>query len=181
MINAGIGATTAKEALSRLDSQVLLHNPDLIVVCFGLNDVNGTLEDYLSALRMIFDKCKGRDVIFMTPNMLNTYVAEDIVPELMEYAEVTAEYQNSGKFDLFMHSAVELAEEMQIAVCDCYAEWKRLSETTDITMLLENRINHPAKEMHMLFADSLLKVIFGDITSKECEEESTMFNGAKKQ
>ena len=73
MINASIGGTTAKASLVRLDKQVLIHNPDLVIVCFGLNDVNNALEDYIAALESIFQKCtdSGCDVIFMTPNMLN--------------------------------------------------------------------------------------------------------------
>ena len=70
-INAGIGGITASASLARIERDVLSHNPDLIIVCFGLNDVNGSLETYLSSLRTIFEACRGenRDVIFMTPNM----------------------------------------------------------------------------------------------------------------
>ena len=37
MINAGIGGITASGSVGRTDSQVLSHNPDLVIVCFGLN------------------------------------------------------------------------------------------------------------------------------------------------
>ena len=46
VINAGIGGTTATASLQRMDKQVLAHIPDLVIVCFGLNDVNRPLEDY---------------------------------------------------------------------------------------------------------------------------------------
>ena len=166
VINAGIGGIDAKGSIERMDKQVLAHMPDLIIVCFGLNDVNGTLEDYLSSLRTIFEKCakSGAEVIFMTPNMLNTYVSEDTAPVHLEYATVTAEYQNSGRMDLYMSSAVKLAEEMNITVCDCYAKWKKLSESRDTTKLLVNRINHPTKEMHELFASSLFEILFEGIS-----------------
>ncbi len=176
VINAGISATTAKHALSRLDKQVLRYEPDLIVICFGLNDVFLELEESISTLRTIFEKCKDRDVIFMTPNMLNTYVASDTEPSLTEYAKRTAECQNSGRFDLYIDSVIKLAEEMQITVCDCYSKWKKLSETQDTTMLLANRINHPSKEMHKLFSDSLFEVIFGDTPARDTKKDSTMFD-----
>ena len=54
MICAAIGGTTASASLPRLDDQVLSHHPDLVIVCFGLNDVNGAKEVYLSALSEIF-------------------------------------------------------------------------------------------------------------------------------
>ena len=160
-INAGIGGITAKASVGRIDSQVLCHNPDLIIVCFGLNDVNGTLEDYISSLRTIFERCtaSGADVIFLTPNMLNTYVADDAPEEYRTYAAKTAEMQNSGRMDTFMNAAIELAGEMKVPVCDCYSKWKKLSETEDTTMLLVNRINHPIPEMHELFAESLFEML----------------------
>ncbi|MBQ1989411.1 MAG: hypothetical protein II234_05890 [Clostridia bacterium] len=46
VINAGIGGINARDSIGRIDSQVLCHNPDLIIVCFGLNDVNDPLEVY---------------------------------------------------------------------------------------------------------------------------------------
>jgi len=177
VINAAIGGTSAIDAVKRLDNQVLNHNPDLVIVCFGLNDVNGTLENYLSSLKIIFEKCSasGTDVIFMTPNMLNTYVSEDTEQRYMKYAAVTADFQNSGRMDLYISSAVNLALEMGITVCDCYSEWKKLSETEDITMLLSNRINHPTPQMHNLFADMLFEIIF-DNTQEKVSTESTMYN-----
>lgn len=162
MINAGIAGISAKQSLDRLDKQVLSHSPDLVIVCFGLNDVNGPLEEYLFALRTIFQRCResGADVIFMTPNMLNTYVAEDTEKEYLDYAARSAEYQNGGRMDHYIACAIDLAKEMHVSVCDCYAKWKELSKTQDTTMLLADRINHPVPEMHRLFADSLFDTIF---------------------
>ncbi len=164
IIDAGIDGTTAKDALPRLDGQALVHRPDLVIVCFGLNDVHGELDDYVSALRTIFGKCRdaGLDVIFMTPNMLNTRVAEDVRPNLAEFAAKTAELQNSGKMDAFMDAARAVAREEGVPVCDCYAEWKKLAGTEDVTMLLGNRINHPDPEMQHLFADMLYEMIMGE-------------------
>ncbi len=201
VINAGIGGITAQASVERMDRQVLAHHPDLIIVCFGLNDINGELDTYLSALRTIFTKGResGADVIFMTPNMLNTYVAEDTVQGYEDYAGITAQYQNSGRMDLYMESAVKLAGEMKIPVCDCYQKWKELAATQDTTKLLVNRINHPQPEMHELFAQSLFEMIFsGDentvqelspdnhsdgedasrMASKSSGTESTMYRGS---
>ena len=164
IISAAIDGTTAKASLERLEKQVFLHEPDLLIVCFGLNDVNGTLDDYLDSLKVIFEQAKAAncDTIFMTPNILNTYVADDAPAQHREYAFVTAEMQNSGKMDRYIYSAIDLAKEMGITVCDCYSKWKKLAETEDITMLLANRINHPTQEMHKLFADSLYEIIMGE-------------------
>lgn len=175
VINAGIGGTTAARSMARLEKQVLIHNPDLVIVCFGLNDTGGGLEKYLSALRVIFERCSAvADVIFMTPNMMNTYIADDVHPAEQKVAEHTMRIQNSGTLDLFMNAAVNLAGEMHIPVCDCYAKWKELSLTQDTTKMLVNRINHPTKEMHELFAESLFRMIFDEsseqLTKEACVE-----------
>lgn len=164
VINAGIGGITAKGSLGRMEKQVLAHSPDLVIVCFGLNDVNGGPDEYLAALREIFERCvaSGADVIFMTPNMLNTYVADDTEAQYKDYAKVTAGFQNDGRMDRYMEAACALAREQGVAVCDCYSKWKELAKEQDTTMLLANRINHPTKEMHALFADSLCEIILGD-------------------
>ena len=176
MINLSVGGTTAMHSLNRFDKQVFTHQPDLVILCFGLNDVNGALSDYLDSLKYMFEKCKnaGCDTIFLTPNMLNTYVAEDTLEHLKHYAGVTAGFQNNGKMDEFIYSAIKLASEMGVSVCDCYSKWKKLSEETDITMLLANRINHPTSEMHNLFADALYELIMGK-ADEASERESSMY------
>jgi lysophospholipase L1-like esterase len=176
MINASIGGTTASASVARLEKQVLIHEPDLVIVCFGLNDVNRELKDYIDALRYIFKRCQEKDIdlILLTPNMLNTYVAEDTPKQYWDYAFKTAEMQNEGRMDEFVYSAIALAKEMNVTVCDCYSKWKKLAETEDTTMMLANRINHPTSEMHKMFADALYELIMGD---EECNtaSDSTMF------
>ncbi len=176
VINAGIGGDVASLALDRMDRHVLSHNPDLVIVCFGLNDVNRPLEEFVSSVGKILERCLefGCETILMTPNMLNTYVADDTADKHKEYAKVTAEIQNSGRMDLYMTSVAELARKMNVPVCDCYQEWKKLSETCDTTMLLANRINHPKKEMHELFANMLFDIIFDGVEVREQEGDNTM-------
>lgn len=161
VINAGIGGITAYESLNRMEKQVFSHQPDLLIVCFGLNDVNGTLEEYEYALRQIFERSKELeiDVIFLTPNMMNTYVSEDTAEELLEYAQKTATMQSGGRMDLFMDAARRIASEMNIPICDCYALWKEMNQSRDINLLLANRVNHPTREMHELFAEKLFELI----------------------
>ncbi len=177
MINCSVGGITAKGSVAKLPTQVFNHDPDLVIVCFGLNDVNSTLEDYLGALREIFDGCLARslDVIFLTPNMLNTYVAEDTPVQHRDYAHKTADMQNSGRMDQFIYAAVALARELGVRVCDCYSKWKELSKTEDTTALLANRINHPTSEMHTLFADALYEMIM-ETPQDSIAGESTMFS-----
>ena len=100
VINSGIGGTNATNSLARLESQVLSHSPDLVIVAFALNDIskNKGTDAYCASLREIFEKCQsiGAEVVFMTENMFNTYVADDTPEGLREYAAKTVEMQKSG-------------------------------------------------------------------------------------
>ena len=177
VINAGIGGITAERSLYRMERDVFSHSPDLVIVCFGLNDVNGPLEVYTSSLRSIFEACvsRGIDTIFLTPNMLNTSVSDKTEKQYFDYAAVTAEYQNGGRMDTYVSAAIEVARECGVQVADAYARWKELAKTTDITTLLANYINHPRAEMHEIFAEEIYRLIFPEDLPRVEKNESTMY------
>lgn len=170
VVNAGIGGDSAPGGLDRLERDVLAYAPDLVTVCFGLNDVNGGLEHigkYEDAITGILRTLRGRGIetIFMTPNMLNTYVNPSITDAgFIEIAENTANLQNTGVMDAYMDCARAVCVREDVPVCDCYRKWRRLAEAgVDTTALLCNDINHPTREMHTLFAQSLYEMmLFGE-------------------
>ena len=127
----------------------------------SLQNVHDPLDEYLHSLDEIFQKANaaGCETIFMSPNMMNTYVADDVDPVYREVAGITAEYQNSGRMDRYIEGALNQADRDHIYICDCYTEWKAMSQTQDTTMLLANRINHPLPELHEIFADKLFATI----------------------
>lgn len=171
VINAGVGGDSAQKGLVRLGQDVIDQHPDFAVVCFGLNDINGTMEDYTSALGKIFERLLRADVetVLLTPNMLNTYVDDSLTGGLRDYAYKTAEYQTGGRMDTFMDAAVRTAVAHGVAVCDCYRIWKEYNACgVDTTALLANRINHPVRDMHKLFAEELLKMITDEGGAQPC-------------
>ena len=166
VINAGISGSSAPHGLERMERDVLRHNPDLTVVCFGLNDCGqdaAGLEKYLTALDGIFEKLKeaGSEILFMTPNMMNTKVSCHLTdPLFREIAQRKSESQRDGILDLYVNSAKELCQKRGIPVCDCYAKWKTMQAAgVDVTELLANKINHPTRQMNWLFAYSLVEMI----------------------
>lgn len=54
IINAGIGGDSANVDAERLKRDVISRTPDLAVVCFGLNYINGTLGNYIDSLNKKF-------------------------------------------------------------------------------------------------------------------------------
>lgn len=168
VVNFGINGGSAPEGAARFKRDVLSCNPDLLVVCFGLNDSNAEKEGipvYEKALTEIFSQAKeaGIETIFMTPNMFNTYTHTQLVEEVYhKYAEMFAARQNGGTFDEYMDTAKVVCEKMDIPVCDCYKIWKQMHEAgVDTTVLLANGLNHPIRKMHYLFAWELVTTILG--------------------
>ena len=166
-INAGISGDTSGRGVARVERDVLRHEPDLTVVCYGLNDC-GTDEEsvakYTRNLRTIFElvRTSGSELIFMTPNMMNTKVSPHISdPDFIRIAGAMAVKQNDGFFDKHINAAKALCTEMGVPVCDCYAIWKMLSANgVDTTELLSNKINHPTRDMNKVFAYELVKTMF---------------------
>lgn len=159
IINAGIEGNATQDVLLRLERDVLSEKPDLTVVCLGLNDVwMRKPEAYADNLLKIFTALRnaGSRIIFMTPNMLNSYAASDVLPCLLDTAKDLASCQNEGVMDEHMRRGIETARKCGAEVCDAYGEWKRLAGYgIDTTALLANRLNHPTRKMHNLFADLL--------------------------
>jgi len=167
IVNAGISGDTAPHGSLRVEKDVLRHQPDLCVVCYGLNDCSDSedsLEKYITPLRGIFERLQseGIEIIFMTPNMMNTTISPHLAhPDFAEVAEKKAALQNGGIFDKHIEAARSLCAEKGVPVCDCYAIWKMLSAGgVNTTELLSNRINHPTPEMHKVFAYELVKTMF---------------------
>lgn len=168
IINAGISGDSTEGALSRIEHDVLAHKPDLTVVCFGLNDcvVKGIdyVEQYGANLAQIFSmlKANGSEIIYMTPNMMCTEVSCHINDSnIAKIAADVAKAQNEKVLDEFLEAGKKAAAECGAKVCDVYAKWKCMYESgVDTNELLANSINHPTREMNMLFAWSLAEIMF---------------------
>ncbi|MBX3728995.1 MAG: arylesterase [Candidatus Sumerlaeia bacterium] len=61
VINAGINGNTTADALARLDSDVLRHNPRVVLVCLGGNDLRRQwpIEQTIGNLRQIVERLHG--------------------------------------------------------------------------------------------------------------------------
>ena len=168
IINAGISGDSAPGGLARMERDLLPYHPDLVVVCYGLNDSgagdNG-IARYHDSLVSIINKLKdaGCEVIVMTPQPICARVHTQLRGDgLRAMAKNLAASFADGGFDRYMQSAREAAEETAVPLCDVYAKWMAMFEHgVDITDLLSNYLNHPTRELHYLFAYSLVHTMFG--------------------
>lgn len=166
VINSGIGGTTARFALTRLERDVFAYHPDLVTVAFGVNDYM-EYDTYIRCLGELFDALNEREIpcIFLTEMTMNTYVDEPHTPaKYLDYAHKTVDVMKDGILDKAFDGAIALAKEKGIKVCDSYHKWKNMAKNgVDTTRLLANRINHPIYPMHDFFAYWLIETMF-------CEE-----------
>lgn len=167
IINAGISGDTAKGGSKRLERDVLSFKPDLVVVCFGLNDATfeqDGFDDYVNSLEDIFTRVKqsGTELIFMTP-CLRTDKADmkRFEQRFNDVAEAVAKNENEGWLIKYLDAARELCDRLSVPVCDCNKIWLTLKENeVDINKLLSNHINHPTEKMHWVFAYELVRTMF---------------------
>lgn len=169
IINAGVSGDNAPHGLTRLERDVMSKNPDLVVVCFALNDScqgEKGLEKYKTALAEIFENIQAADkeIIFMTPNMMNPTISVHIHDDdYLALAKTCMNIQTNGILDMYVEGAKEVCARYKVPVCDCYAKWKLLYQNgADITELLANKANHPTREMNWLFAVSLFETMMAD-------------------
>lgn len=169
IFNAGVNGSSAVEGAERMKRDILGCKPDLLIVCFGLNDSNKGVEGvpvYKKALKDIFEDAKaaGIETIFMTPNMMNTYTSRVTTEEtLKNLSSIFAERQLNGDFDAYIDAAREACLEEDVVICDCYALWKNLYyHGVDTTGLLANGLNHPVREIHYIFAWQLVSTILNN-------------------
>ncbi len=169
VIAAGISGDSAPNGASRLDRDVLPFKPDLTVVCYGLNDSGrgiGDIPRYTDALRDIFTRLQaaGSEVIFMTPNTMNFNTSCHITSELFKGLAVHfAKIMTDGVLDAYMDAAKKTAADCGVPVVDCYSKWKAMEAAgVNTTELLANKLNHPIRELHWLFAWMLVQSIIGE-------------------
>ena len=83
VINAGVGGDTTNHVMARFKADVLDKNPDVVIICIGMNDQatvisngnpNVALDTYKSNLNYFVQELKaiGSDVILVTPSPVNT-------------------------------------------------------------------------------------------------------------
>lgn len=170
-INAGIGGISTVASVDRLRADALDYKPDLAVVCLGLNDIAGSADGFFAALRSILTglKASGTEVIYLAPNMVCTAPDHGRIAQMFgntgtaDYAVTLAGLQNNGHVDEIFGRAKEIARECGAVACDGYGAWKALAEAgKDVDPLLENRINHPTRGMHGVFAALLLQSLLFD-------------------
>jgi lysophospholipase L1-like esterase len=146
VLNAGLGGENASGALDRLERDVIRHDPHLVTVCLGLNDMrkgDAGLDEFRVSLQSIVERLKTEstaDVLLITPNTRGDAFQED---------GTAAEYVRTVR---------AVAREKSVGLADVHAIYQGAlrSGVKDPADLLSNRISHPTREGHHIYANALI-------------------------
>lgn len=167
VLNAGIGGESAPGGLKRLDRDVIRHQPDLVIVGYGLNDSCAGDRAGLGAFREALSAIVGRirretqaDVLLLTPNMMaardNAAVPERWKPVIGMFVS----RQTTGVVAAYAQAIRDVAAAGGAALADVYAKWEAFEKSgVDVTLRLCNGINHPDAGMHDMAAQVILEAI----------------------
>lgn len=166
-INVGVSGGSAADGVVRLERDVLKHEPDLVLVAFGLNDSLGGvagLISFESALRTIVLQVKSKtsaDVILLTPSFMAQHKRDcRIHPDHEEAVDLIVGSQVSGTLADFAETIRKVARELRVCLADIHREWTRLAEDgLDTDDWLINGLNHPDRRGHKLAATVILTEI----------------------
>src|SRR5690606_4983400 len=130
IFNAGVGGNDTGQARARFESDVLGHNPDLVIIQFELNDscidVWGgkdkprvAREAYIENLRYFVETLRAQncDVILMTPNPMRW-----TEPLIKLYGKAPFDVQDPWGFNLtnqdYAQGVRELAKALKVPLVD---------------------------------------------------------------
>lgn len=168
-INAGVSGGSAAQGVERLERDVLRHQPDLVLIAFGLNDCLGGQESrsrFQEALHTIARRVTRETyapVVFLTPPFMARRRSHRIHPEHVDIAEVIIDAQVSGTLASYAEAIREVSLQTGAILVDVHAEWTRLAEDgLDTDLWLSNGLNHPDRRGHRLAADLLFHSILSN-------------------
>ncbi len=138
MRNQGACGATSFDGLARLDGSVVAHNPDLVTVNFGINDM-------YSGIRL--GEFKG--------NLIE-------IVESPELLLLSSEPLMTPKFDrivLGYYQVLEdVAEEMGVGFVDVYGAWmRRVAEGVPLDSLILPGLDHPNELGYRIIAEELMR------------------------
>lgn len=139
VIVTAVGGETSPQGAARFERDVLCHQPDLVILDYGLNDRQAGLKEAERAWRSMIERTLecGIPVLLMTPSWDLTWFA-----------------QSEEWHALEAHAAQEraLAAEYGVALGDSFAAFQRyLDGGGDLQNLLSHG-NHPSPLGHELIA-----------------------------
>ncbi len=146
VLNGGLGGDNVDGLLVRLDRDALRHDPQIITVCVGLNDARKGKENvdaFRAGLIQLVERIQTEsqaDLILITPNTRGD------------------QWQDDGTVAEYVRVVRTVAREKGVGLADVYAIYSGALRTgvDNPGDLLSNRVSHPTREGHHIFANALI-------------------------
>ena len=167
VINAGVGGNSTSNLLSRIDTDVLAHSPDTVIMMIGTNDMLNsgklaTLEQYEINLRNLADQilAYNSELILMT--------IPHCIEELLFTRHDPSTYEPdgpNGRVDLANQVVTQVAAEKNAILVDVFSLFDG-RVNTDVDSLIVNLANsgnedgvHPTTEGFEVMVDAIYPAI----------------------
>ncbi len=182
VVNAGMGGDTAAGALaSRFDMLVPQHNPDIVIISYGINDCLAArldkptlkhIEDYKANMKKLYDKATaiGAKVVFQNANNIKVKTYEDSHNQDGRFAEFGGV---QGYLDLWEQSLKDLARELNVPLVDLYNMWRQElpNDADGIAGYLVDTV-HPNDKGFDKNMEVIINAWGGDIIIRYCADVS---------
>ncbi|MBN2255536.1 MAG: hypothetical protein JW736_07500 [Deltaproteobacteria bacterium] len=145
LINRGIPGDTARGGVDRLQNDVLRHNPDCVIIQFGLNDAFAgySHERYREHIEMMIHRIRdasSADIILVTSVCLNGE-------------------RDNAFIDKFYLQVEELSHLFDLPFAPVHRYWmKKIAEGVTFDSLVQFDGVHPNTVGHRLMAESIIEV-----------------------
>lgn len=167
VINAGVDGSTAQAALERFDRDVVAHQPDLLLLGFGLNDAvlggPAGVDDFAAGVETLIRRTRDQtdaDLILLTSNWMLSHDNDAIPDRYLHVAGKFLEVQHQGVLALYARRLQQIAADHSLALADVYQAWQALADQgADTTAMLANGLNHPDPRGHQLAAEVIFQTI----------------------
>lgn len=165
-LNAGVSGDNTTLALARLERDVIRHQPDLVLLGFGLNDSLAGVEklsNFGEALGEIVRRIRGQteaDIVLLTPPFMAKRFSERIHPDHRDVAAKLIQAQTDGTLAAYAEKIREVAQASDLPIADVHAGWERLAASgVDTDLWLVNALNHPDARGHRFAATTIFHVL----------------------
>ena len=143
VIVTAIGGENSLKGAERFERDVIVHQPDVILIDYALNDRRAGLDEAYKAWNQMINqaKDKGIKVILLTPS-----------------PDQSVDY-NSPDNELKKHTnqIIKLAKENQVALVDTYKAFEFLYPQKEQLAKYMSQVNHPNELGHDLIADEIME------------------------
>jgi len=143
VINTSIGGENAVSGSNRFDSDVLVHNPDVLFIDYSLNDRGVGFEKAKEAWSSMIKKALDKNIKII---LLTT--SPDTREDILEA---------NNELELRTNQVKNLAKENGIGLVNSYELFKNRILSGDSLSMYMSSVVHPNEKGHQLITDALLK------------------------